>query len=118
MPWYQTNLGTPATVGQASGWAATSVGKALVALCVIWLLAAGLALVDEFGSVRVDVRTIEGLGYLVVVCALLAAALVAYRTARPPGAFPDFLSRDYGLLVSAAGCLLGIGAGTVLAARR
>ena len=54
----------------------------------------------------------------VSLCALLAAGLVALRLARPPGANPDFLSRDYGLLVAGAACLIGLGAGVVMASRR
>lgn len=118
MPWYRTNLGEPAAVGTANGWDATSIGKALVALSVIWLLAALLAASDDFGSVRLAVATIEGLGYLVALCGLLGGALVAYRIARPPGSTPDFLSRDIGLAVAALGCVAGIVAGAAMAARR
>ncbi len=118
LPWYRTNLGEPATVGRASGWEATGIGKAIVALTVIWIIAAAFAASDDFGNVRLDVRTIEGLGYLVSLCSLLGGALVAFRIARPPGAAPDFLSRDIGLLVAAVGCAMGIVAGAAMAARR
>lgn len=118
LPWYRTNLGSPTSPGTASGWEATGIGKAVVAIGVIWLVAAGLAIADELGSVRVDAATVEGLGYLVALCALVAAGLVALRFARPPGANPDFLSRDYGLVVAAAACAIGLAAGVTMASRR
>lgn len=118
LPWYRTNLGEPATVGHASGWEATGIGKAVVALAVIWVIAALFAASDDFGTIRLDVRTIEGLGYLVALCAVLAGVLVAYRIARPPGPAPDFLSRDFGLVVAGLACIAGVVAGAAMAARR
>lgn len=118
LPWYRTNLGDPSEVGRASGWHATGFGKLTLALAVIWLLAALLAASDDFGSVRLHVRTIESLGYLVAMSALVAGAMVAYRIAQPPGATPDFLSRDIGLAVAIAGCAVGVAAGLAMAARR
>lgn len=118
LPWYRTNLGAPTSAGTASGWEATGIGKAVVALAAIWLFAALLAVADDLGSVRVDAKTIEGLGYLVALCATLATGLVALRFARPPGPNPDFLSRDYGLVAAVAACAIGIVAGAIMAARR
>ena len=118
LPWYRTNLGEAATVGPSSGWEATTVGNAVVALSIIWIIAAVFAASDEFGSVRLDVRTIEGLGYLVATCAVLAGLLVVSRIARPPGTAPDFLSRDYGLVVAGLACIAGTVAGAAMAQRR
>lgn len=118
MPWYRTNLGAPTSAGQASGWDASTAGKAVVALAAIWLIATVLSIADDFGSVRMDVRTVEGLGWLVALCGLLCTALVGLRLARPPGPEPDFLSRDYGLIVAFAACVIGVGAGVTMASRR
>lgn len=118
LPWYRTNLGEPDTVGNASGWEATGIGKAVVALAVIWIIAAAFAASDDFGTVRLDVRTIEGLGYLVAACAVLAGLLVVDRIVHPPGPTPDFLSRDYGLVVAGLACIAGAVAGAAMAARR
>lgn len=118
LPWYRTNLGEAAAVGTSSGWEASTIGKAVVALSIIWIIAAVFAASDDFGTVRLDVRTIEGLGYLVAVCAVFAGVLVAYRIARPPGPSPDFLSRDYGLVVAGLACIAGAVAGAAMAQRR
>lgn len=116
LPWFASNLAATTPLSE-SGWNATAVAKGAVGLGVIWVILSGLVLADQFDAVRLDPRTAEALGWLVVLCALLAAGLVAFRLFRPPEP-ADLLTRDYGLLVALIAAAVGMVAGFAQAARR
>lgn len=117
MPWYEANLGEPASPGSASGWEATAVAKGAFGLAVLWILASALLLADHADLFRVDSRTAEALGWLIAGCALLAGGLIAYRLFKPPEP-ADFLTRDVGLFFAIAAAAIGVAAGFAQAARR
>ena len=116
LPWFASNLAATTPLSE-NGWNATAVAKGAVGLGVIWIVLSGLVLADQFDAVRLDPRTAEALGWLVVLCALLAAGLVAFRLFRPPEP-ADLLTRDYGLLVALIAAAAGMVAGFAQAARR
>lgn len=116
LPWFASNLAATTPLSE-SGWNATAIAKGALALGAIWLILSALVLADQFDAVRLDPRTTEAMGWLVVLCALLAGALVAFRLIRPPEP-ADLLTRDYGLLVAIIAAVVGIVAGVAQAARR
>jgi hypothetical protein len=110
LPWFASNLGAPTSSGSVSGWSSTSVAKGVLVLAVLWMLASGLLLADEFDVFRVDSRTAEALGWFVTGCAFLAGALVMFRLLRPPEP-ADFLTRDFGLFIAIVAAVGGIMSG-------
>jgi hypothetical protein len=118
LPWYRTNLG-PVTVSRsASGWEWTSFARGALALGVVWTLCAAVVLADRLDLYRIDPRTAEGLGWLVVICALGAGGLTAFRLFRPPPEQAEFLTRDVGLFVCLGATIVGAGAGVAMATYR
>jgi hypothetical protein len=117
LPWYAANLGEPASPLSTSGWSATAVAKGALILGVVWMLASALRLADHFDVYRIDSRTAEALGWLVVGAALVAGCLVAFRLVQPPEP-ADFLTRDIGLFVSLLAAGLGVTAGFAQASHR
>ncbi len=113
LPWYRPNLGGPLELDPATGWSATSVGKAALFVAVIWLLAAGLSLMEQVSPGRLDRVTLNLMGWLVTVCALICTTLTTYRFLRPPPP-ADFLTRDFGLFLAIAASVAGVGAGLAM----
>ncbi len=113
LPWYRPNLGGPLELDAATGWNATSIGKATAGIAVLWLGAAALSLVEQVSPGRLDRATLHLMGWLVTICALICTALATYRLLRPPPP-ADFLTRDYGLFITIAACVAGVGAGLAM----
>jgi len=110
LPWYRPNLGGPLEMDAASGWNATSIGKATLFVAVLWGVAAGLSLMEHVSPGRMDRATLNLMGWLVTLCALICTIMVAYRLLRPPPP-ADFLTRDFGLFIALTASALGVGAG-------
>jgi hypothetical protein len=117
LPWFSTNLGEPTAPGSVSGWASTSVAKGVLAIAVIWTLAAALIVADRHDVLRIDPSTVEALGWLIAACALIAGGLAAFRLFRPPEP-ADFLARDFGLFLAIAVAFVGVAAGLAQASRQ
>mgnify|MGYP001183648218 CR=1 FL=1 len=113
LPWYLPNLAGPLELDPASGWSATSLGKGTLVVAVIWLVAAGLSLMEQVSPGRLDRSTLNLMGWLVTGCALLCTLMTVYRFLRPPPP-ADFLTRDYGLFIAIAASVAGVGAGLAM----
>ncbi len=118
LPWYRVTLGLADEVGPVTGWSASSLGKIAFLCALVWTGAAIVAATDHLGHIRLAVRTTEYLGYVAAGASVLCGCIVAYRIAQPPGPTPDFMSRDFGILIAIAGCVVGCGASLAVAARR
>lgn len=117
LPWYATNLGPPFSPASVSGWEATGFARAAVAMGVVIAVAAGAAALDERGSLRLDRRIGDALGWIVVVASVVAAAAVGYRLLVMPEP-AEFLSRQIGLYLAAVATIGGILSGLALVATR
>lgn len=117
LPWYATNLGPPFSPASVSGWEATNLARVAVVMGVVVAVASAAAALDERGSVPLDRRVADALGWIVVVASALAAAAVAYRLLVMPEP-AEFLSRQIGLYLAAAATIGGILSGLALVATR
>jgi len=118
LPWYQANIGRVFQAHESTGWEATGVAKAVLALGIV-AAAASLALaLDAQGLVPLDAGLARGLGWTLLLASAAAAVLVGYRLIVLPGDNPDLLSREIGLFLAMAAALVGTVAGvSQLAAR-
>lgn len=117
LPWYTTNLGPPFSPSSAAGWEATNIAKLAVVMGLLVALAAAAVLLDERGALQLDARIGEGLAWLVVVAAVIAAVAVGYRLLVMPEP-AQFLSRQIGLYLAAVAAVGGILSGLGLIATR
>lgn len=113
LPWYRPNLGRDFQLDPASGWTATSIGKATLAVAALWLIAAALSLVEQISPGHIDRSTLHLLGWFVTICGVICSVMTTYRLLRPPPP-ADFLTRDVGLFIAVAASIAGIAAGLVM----
>ena len=117
LPWYATNLGPPFSPESVAGWEATNVAKASVAMGVVLAIASALALLDARGGVSLDHTAGDAIGWVVVGASVIAAILIGYRLMILPEP-AEFLSRQIGVYLAAAGAVGGILSGLALLATR
>jgi hypothetical protein len=117
LPWYATNLGPPFSPDSVSGWEATNLARVAVVMGVVVAVAATTAALEERGSVPLDRRVGDALGWIVVVASAIAAAAVGYRLLVMPEP-AEFLSRQIGLYLAAVATIGGILSGLALVATR
>lgn len=112
LPWYRTNLGSEFTPDSVTGWEATGMARAVLALAVVAAAASAALALEAQRRLRVHRGLVAVLGWTVVVACSAAAVLVAVRLARPVEP-AEFFSRQLGLYLAAAAALAGIAAGAV-----
>ena len=109
LPWYATNLGPPFAPESVAGWEATNVAKTSVVMGVIVAVASAAAAVEARGGLR--------LGSSAGDATVIAAILIGYRLFVLPEP-AEFLSRQIGVYLAAAGAVGGILSGLALIATR
>lgn len=107
LPWYATDIGPPFEPEATSGWDATTLARAVVALGAIIALTALVLALDARGVVPLDAELARAAQWLLVASAAAAAALVAWRVVRLPEP-SEFLAREIGLYVTAGAALLAL----------
>lgn len=117
LPWYATNLGPPFSPESVAGWEATNIAKASVAMGAVVAVASALAALEARGGVRLDSPVGDAIAWVVIGASALAAVLVGYRLLVMPEP-AEFLSRQIGVYLAAAGAVGGILSGLALAATR
>jgi hypothetical protein len=118
LPWYTADISSVFVGHGASGWSATTVAKAVLAMAIVALLASAVLTLDARGALPLDAGVARLLGWLLLGASAVAAVLVGYRLVALPGPAPEFLSRETGLFLAMAAAVAGVVAGvSQLAAR-
>ncbi len=117
LPWYATNLGPPFSPTSVAGWEASDLAKASVVMGAIVAVASAVAALDARGGLRLDASAGDAVAWVVVSASVIAAVLVGYRLLVLPEP-AEFLSRQIGLYLAAAGTVGGILSGLALIATR
>lgn len=118
LPWYTANISSVFVGHGTSGWHATTVAKAVLALAIVAVLASALLTLDARGALPLDAGVARLLGWLLLGASAVAAVLIGYRLIALPGPAPEFLSRETGLFLAMAAAVAGVIAGvSQLAAR-
>lgn len=117
LPWYATNLGPPFAPESVAGWEATNVAKASVVMGVIVAVASAAAAVEARGGLRLGPSAGDAIAWAVIGASVIAAILIGYRLFVLPEP-AEFLSRQIGVYLAAAGAVGGILSGLALIATR
>ena len=117
LPWYATNLGPPFAPESVAGWEATNVAKTSVVMGVIVAVAAAAAAVEARGGLRLGSSAGDAIAWAVIGASVIAAILIGYRLFVLPEP-AEFLSRQIGVYLAAAGAVGGILSGLALIATR
>jgi hypothetical protein len=117
LPWYATNLGPPFAPESVAGWEATNVAKASVVMGVIIAAASAAAAIEARGGLRLGPQTGDAIAWAVIGASVIAAILIGYRLFVLPEP-AEFLSRQIGVYLAAAGAVGGILSGLALIATR
>ena len=100
-PWYRADLGGVFTPDSSSGWDATLLARIVLVLAVAIALASAALAADQRGQLDLRLDTADRLAWLVLVAAVLAVLLVAFRLVLPPEP-REFFTRDWGLFLALA----------------
>jgi hypothetical protein len=117
LPWYATNVGPPFAPESVAGWEASSLAKASVFLGAIVAVASAVAALEARGGLRLDAWAGDAVAWIVIGASVVAAVLIGYRLLVLPEP-SQFLSRQIGLYLAAAGAIGGILSGLALVAMR
>lgn len=117
LPWYATNLGPPFAAESVAGWEATNMAKASVFMGALIAVASAVAALESRGGMRLDSSLGDAVAWTVIGASVIAAVLVGYRLVVLPDP-ADFLSRQIGVYLAAAGAIGGILSGLALIATR
>lgn len=117
LPWYATNLGPPFAAESVAGWEATNMAKASVFMGALVAVASAVAALEARGGVRLDSSLGDAVAWIVIGASVVAAVLVGYRLVVLPDP-AEFLSRQIGVYLAAAGAIGGILSGLALIATR
>lgn len=117
LPWYATNLGPPFSPESVAGWEASNLAKASVALGALLAVASAVAALEARGGLRLDATAGDAVAWVVIGASVIAAVLVGYRLLVLPEP-AQFLSRQIGVYLAAAGAVGGILSGLALLATR
>ena len=117
LPWYATNLGPPFSPESVAGWEASNLAKASVFMGAIVAVASAVAALEARGGMRLDSGLGDAVAWVVIGASVIAAVLVGYRLLVLPDP-AQFLSRQIGVYLAAAGALGGILSGLALIATR
>lgn len=117
LPWYATNLGPPFSPASVAGWEASNLAKASVVMGAIVAVASALAALEARGGLRLDGPAGDAVAWAVIGASAIAAVLIGYRLLVLPEP-AEFLSRQIGLYLAAAGAVGGILSGLALLATR
>jgi hypothetical protein len=117
LPWYATNLGPPFSPESVAGWEASALAKASVVLGGIVAVASAAAALEARGGLRLDSALGDAIAWIVIGASVIAAVLIGYRLFVLPEP-AEFLSRQIGVYLAAAGAVGGILSGLALIAVR
>jgi len=117
LPWYATDIGPPFAPESVAGWEATNVAKASVFMGAVVAAASAVAALDARGGLRLGSSAGDGVAWAVLGAAVIAGILVGYRLLVLPEP-AEFLSREIGVYLAAAGAVGGILSGLALIAIR
>ena len=117
LPWYATNIGPPFAAESVAGWEATNVARASVFMGAVVAAASAVAALDARGGLRLGPSAGDGVAWAVLGASVIAAILVGYRLLVLPEP-AEFLSREIGVYLAAAGAVGGILSGLALIATR
>lgn len=117
LPWYATNLGPPFSPESVAGWEASNLAKASVFMGAIVAVASAVAALEARGGMRLDSGLGDAVAWVVIGGSVIAAVLVGYRLLVLPDP-AQFLSRQIGVYLAAAGAIGGILSGLALIATR
>lgn len=107
LPWYAVNIAPPFQATTASGWDATVFARLAMMLGVVVLLCSAARVLGEVGIFRLERSARVGLGWAVMVAAVLALVLVAFRLVVLPDP-ADLLSRQLGLYAAVAAGVVAV----------
>lgn len=107
LPWYATDIGPPFTPTTTTGWDATTLARGVLVLGVVIALTGLVLALDARGLLPLDAELARAAQWLMLAASAAACALVAWRILRLP-APAEFLARDIGLYVAAAGAGLAL----------
>ena len=110
LPWYAVNIGPPFSASTVSGWDATAFAKIAMALGVLVALASAAQVLSAVGTLRLERPVRAALTWAVVVAAVGALALSAFRLLVLPDP-ADLLSRQIGLYLAVGAAALAVLAG-------
>lgn len=111
LPWYATNLGEPFSAETTTGWDATTAAKLALA-CGALTAAAGAFSVLALRGRYWDPQVLRFLGWMIIVTAGAAFALIAFRALVKPDP-AEFLSREIGIYLALAAAGLAVIAGVL-----
>ena len=117
LPWYATNIGPPFAPESVAGWEATNVARASVFMGAVVAAASAVAALDARGGLRLGPSAGDGVAWAVLGASVIAGILVGYRLLVLPEP-AEFLSREIGVYLAAAGAVGGILSGLALIATR
>lgn len=117
LPWYATDIGPPFAPESVAGWEATNVARASVFMGAVVAAASAVAALDARGGLRLGPSAGDGVAWTVVGASVIAGILVGYRLLVLPEP-AEFLSREIGVYLAAAGAVGGILSGLALIATR
>jgi hypothetical protein len=117
LPWYATNVGPPFSPESVAGWEATNLARASVGMGIVVAVASVVAAIDAQGGLRLDPSVGDAVAWVVIAASAVAAVLVGYRLLVMPEP-AEFLSRQIGVYLAAAGAVGGILSGLALVATR
>ncbi|MGI9538513.1 MAG: hypothetical protein ACR2N6_00010 [Miltoncostaeaceae bacterium] len=111
LPWYATNLGEPFSPETTTGWDATTAAKLALACGALTAAAGAFSVLALRGRYR-DPQILRFLGWMIVVTAGAAFALIAFRALVKPDP-AEFLSREIGIYVALAAAGFAVIAGVL-----
>jgi hypothetical protein len=117
LPWYATNLGPPFSPESVAGWEASNLAKASVVMGALVAVASAAAALEARDGLRLGPTVGDAIAWVVIGASVIAAVLVGYRLVVLPDP-AQFLSRQIGLYLAAAGAIGGILSGLALIATR
>jgi hypothetical protein len=117
LPWYATNLGPPFSPASVAGWEASNLAKASVVMGAVIAVASAVAALEARGGLRLDGSAGDAVAWVVIGASVIAAVLIGYRLLVLPEP-AEFLSRQIGVYLAAAGAIGGILSGLALIATR
>jgi hypothetical protein len=117
LPWYATNLGPPFSAESVAGWEASDLAKASVIMGALVAVASAAAALEARGGLRLGASVGDAIAWVVIGASVIAAVLVGYRLVVLPDP-AQFLSRQIGIYLAAAGAIGGILSGLALIATR
>ena len=117
LPWYTTNLGPPFSPESVAGWEASNLAKASVVMGAVIAVASAAAALEARWGLRLEPPAGDAIAWVVIGASVIAAVLVGYRLVVLPEP-AQFLSRQIGVYLAAAGAVGGILSGLALIATR